>query len=60
MLNLTRKLKRLCGQGNTWQFIHKRSKIKITFLDHNFYSQNLSIEQLLRSIGGGVGLVVAE
>ena len=55
-MNLIRRLKRLRGQGNTWQFIHKRSKIKITFVDHNFYSLNLSIEHSQLLIKEKLGL----
>ena len=44
MVKITRKLKSLRGQGNTWLLIHKRSKDKSNFLDYNFYSLNLNIE----------------
>jgi hypothetical protein len=53
VLNLTRKLKRLCGQGNTLHLIHKRSRIKSNFLDHNlqFVKRKFYIMQRCKSCG---------
>ncbi len=55
VLNITRKLKRLRGQGKTLQSIQKRSKIKSNFkiIIYNLYKL---LEQLRASIEIVIGL----